>query len=296
MIKINEILTKRFSKLALAAICSASLGSCAGTAIAQGSVPDRGSMESDATFADLATLAEAGDLVIRAAVTDQIALPPERAPDVAPGYARFYIEAETLALIAGSTPVGEDLAYLVDVPLSRNGDLPDFEDREVLLFAKPVPGKPGAIQLVGPSAQLLHSPALEARLRPILSELFANDVPPEITGIKDALAVPGTLTGESETQIFLETRGSSPVSITVLRRPGQPPAWGVSWGEIVDSSARPPEPDTLRWYRLACSLPEGLPAGANLASDPQARALAQQDYAFVREQLGDCERVLTEEN
>jgi len=296
---VSKILTKKFRHLGAAGLSAVLLAACAGTATAFQSVPDRGTAETNgqngATYADMVTLAERSDLAIRAVIADQITLPAERAPDVAPGFARLYIEAETLALIAGSVPVGEELTYLIDVARDADGDVPDLEDREVVLFADAVPGRPGAIQLVGPGAQIMHSPALEARLRPILTELVGNQVPPQITGIGDALAVPGTLTGESETQIFLETRDGSPVSITVLRRPGREPIWGVSWGEIVDSSARPPEQRTLRWYRLACSLPRTLPSSANLARDPAARALAEEDYAFVVERLGECERTLTQD-
>ena len=166
---------------------------------------------------------------------------------------------------------------------------------EFVLFARPVPGRPGEVQLIAPGAQVEYTPELEARLRPILTELYAPEVPPRITGVSDALAVPGTLTGESETQIFLATENRSPVSITILRRPGQRPQWGVSWGEIIDSSARPPQPETLRWFRLACSLPAQLPSGANLAREAAERRLAAADYAFVREALGPCERRITEE-
>lgn len=139
-----------------------------------------------------------------------------------------------------------------------------------------------------------YTPEFEARLRPILTDLADRDVPPRVKGIGDALAVPGTLAGESETQIFIETENRSPVSITVLRRPGQSAVWGVSWGEIIDSAARAPERETLRWYRLACSLPERLPSSANLARDPQARRLAEVDYRFVMEELGPCTREITE--
>ncbi len=294
MRNLNEILIKSFRPVAACLLASVALAGCVGMAAAQDPVPDRGSAEMVATYADLVTLAERADLVIRARINDQIALPPERAPDVAPGFARLYIEAETLGLIAGSVPVGEDLTYLLDVPLDQRGKVPKLKDSEVLLFARAVPGQRGAIQLVGPAAQMSHSPALEARLRPILTELVGPHVPPAVTGIKDALAVPGTLTGESETQIFLQTTDGSPVSLTVLRRPGQEPTWGVSWGEIVDSSARPPENETVRWYRLACSLPSALPSNANLARDPAARRLAETDYALVMQALGDCERALTQ--
>jgi hypothetical protein len=80
----------------------------------------------------------------------------------------------------------------------------------------------------------------------------------------------------------------------VLRRPGQRVQWGVSWGEIIDSAARPPAPETLRWYRLACALPAQLPSGANLAREATERRLAAGDYAFVRQALGPCERRITQ--
>ncbi|MFN4020454.1 MAG: hypothetical protein ACK4IC_08050 [Erythrobacter sp.] len=245
------------------------------------------------TYADLASLADASELVIRAKIRKQTVLKPERAPGLAAGFARLYIQADTLALIAGRRAVGAGLAYLVDVPRDAKGKVPKFKNREVLLFADAVAGRPGEVQLVAPGAQLAFTPETEARLRPILTELYAPDAPARITGISDALAVPGTLAGESETQIFLATEDRSPVSITILRRPGQRAQWGVSWGEIIDSAARPPSPETLRWYRLACALPARLPSSANLARDPEARRLAESDYAFVREQLGPCERRIT---
>jgi hypothetical protein len=256
--------------------------------------PDR--LAASATYADLVTLAQSGDLVLRAQIRRQTALKPERAPGLAPGFARLYIEADTLALIAGNTSVGESLVYLVDVPLGADGKPPKLKKREMLLFARPGGrGPKGALQLqlAGKYAQLAYSPELEARLRPVLGALVAADVPPVVTGVRDALAVPGTLVGETETQIFLESEDGSPVSITVLRRPGQPVAWGVSWGEIIDSAASSPAPRTLRWYRLACALPPSLPSSANLARDPEARALAERDYAHVIKALGPCERVLT---
>jgi hypothetical protein len=214
---------------------------------------------------------------------------------LAPGFARLYVEARTIALLSGTSAVGESLVYLVDVPLNARGKPDRLKDREMLLFADAVPGRPGSIQLTGKNAQLDYSPALEARVRPILTALIARDAPPVITGLRDALAVQGTLTGESETQVFLQTRDNSPVSMTVLRRPGQRPVWGVSWGEIIDSSSRPPQRETLRWYRLACGLPQSLPSSANLARDPEARRLADADYTFVMQQLGACERAITDE-
>ncbi|WP_051020553.1 hypothetical protein [Porphyrobacter sp. AAP82] len=246
------------------------------------------------TYADLAALSDAAELVLRVQIRKATALKPERAQRVAPGFARLYVEANTLALIAGRSGVGAGVTYLVDVPLDARGKVPKLKKREFLLFARGVPGRPGELQLIAPGAQIDYAPALEARVRPILTELYAKDAAPRITGISDALAVPGTLTGESETQIFLATENRSPVSITVLRRPGQRPQWGVSWGEIIDSAAQPPAPETLRWYRLACALPAQLPSNANLSREAAERRLAAGDYAFVRQALGPCERRITQ--
>src|SRR3546814_7628869 len=71
--------------------------------------------------------------------------------------------------------------------------------------------------------------------------------------------VPGTIPGESETQIFLRTSDQRPVSLSVLRRPGEAPKWSVSLDEMVDESSAPAGRDTLLWYRLACFLPGQLP-------------------------------------
>lgn len=292
---INASLTNSFSGLVKVCAAAAALCLASGSAFAQTDGARPGSPVEMATYADLTTLADRSDLVIRAKIRRQTVVRPERAPGLAPGFARLYIEARTQALLSGTTSVGESLAYLVDVPLNERGKPARLKDRVVLLFADAVPGQRGSIQLTGKNAQLEYSPELEARVRPILTALVARDAPPVVTGIRDALAVAGTLTGESETQIFLETQDRSPVSLTVLRRPGQTPVWGVSWGEIIDSSARAPARGTLRWYRLACSLPQSLPSNANLARETAARRLADADYAFVVQQLGQCERSITVE-
>lgn len=242
------------------------------------------------TYADVVSLADGAPLVVRAKVKNQIEVEAARAPGLKPGYARLFVEAQTTALIAGRAPLGESLRYLVDLPRDAKGKVPKLKKQEFVLFARPVTGRPGELQLVRPDGQVPATPDFEARLRPVLASLLAPDAPPRITGIRDALAVEGTLAGESETQIFLDTENDGPVSVTVVRRPNQAPRWGVSWTEIVDQAARPPQPGTLQWYRLACTLPARLPASANLARDEQSRALAAQDYAFVMQQLGPCNR------
>lgn len=241
-------------------------------------------------YADLADLADASQLVLRARIKKQSKVEPERAAGVAPGFVRLYIEAETLALISGNVPVGQALRYLVDVPLTAQGKVPKLKKSEVILFARAVPSNPGTLQLIMPDSQFPWSAEFEARLRPVLAALIAPGAPPKVAGIRDALSVAGNLAGESETQIFLRTQGGAPLALSVVRRPGLAPAWGVSYSEIVDQSVRAPQPQTLGWYRLACFLPDTLPPAANIATDQTDRARAEADYRFVLQQLGPCGR------
>lgn len=242
------------------------------------------------TYVDLVELGQAADLVLRAEVTRQRNVPPDRAPGLQPGKARLYVQAATQSLLAGAGPVGESHAFLVDLPLDTRGRRPDIKRQVVLLFARRTAGRPGELQLVGPQAMQPADSALEQQVRRVLTQLVQGERPPVVTGVREVMSVAGNLAGESESQIFLETRSGDPVSLTVLRRPGMAPSWGVSWTDIVDQSARPPERETLEWYALACFLPEALPEIAFIQRDPESRARARADYALVREQLGACRR------
>jgi hypothetical protein len=289
----NGKLTNQFSLLTALLVTFAGTWAIATPASAQPLAATIDEASQIATYADLTSLADRSEMVVRAQIRRQTTLKPERAPGLAPGLVRLFIAARTVAVISGRNALPADVTYLADVPLDARRKVPKLRNREVVLFARAVPGQASELQLVGENAQLAYTPTLEAQLRPILTELASPKAPPRITGISDALAVPGTLVGESETQIFLATNNRSPASLTILRRPSQRPEWGISWGEIIDSAARAPAHETLGWYRLACSLPLQLPSNANLARDANARRLATSDYAFVIEQLGPCERRIT---
>ncbi len=238
------------------------------------------------TYADLAGAAR---IVAMATVQKAAPLPPERAGNVSPGHARVYIEARTTALLVGNG-LGESVAYLADVPLDARGKVPKLKKQQVILFARPVPDRPDELALVATDAQVGWTPAREAATRAILTEMLSPDAPPRITGVREALYTPGNLSGEGETQIFLSTPTSRTVSVSVLRRPGEAPRWGVSLTEIVDQASRPPARDTLMWYRLACFLPHRLPARANISEPGAQAAQAATDYALVMDQLGPCQR------
>jgi len=242
------------------------------------------------TYADLVALAEPAAIVAEVTVKDQATVPPERAPGLAAGRARLYIESQTQRVIKGPSALGESLAYLADVPLSTKGKAPKLKKQTFLVFADPVAGRPGQLQLVKPDAQLPSDPALAERVRTVVGQLAAPGVPPRITGVRDVISVAGNLAGESETQMSIETVGGAPAALTVIRRPNEAPKWGVSWSEIVDQSARPPEPGTISWYRLACFLPRQLGPDDFLQADAAGRQRAQADYQFVLDSLGPCER------
>lgn len=241
------------------------------------------------TYADLVDLALASPVVVRATIHRQFRLKPDESPGLAPGFARLYFEADTTALLVGPD-LGESLRFLADVPTDAAGKVPKLAKTPVMVFGKVVPNRPGELQLTAPDTMLPWTPALDSQIRAILTELIKPDAPPAITGVREALHVPGNLAGEGETQFFFATANARPVSISVVRRPGEPTRWGVSFGEIVDQAAQPPQPRTLAWYRLACALPPTLPAGAAISDSAADRQIAAEDYALVLRELGPCTR------
>ncbi len=239
------------------------------------------------TYADIADVFAAAPIVIRARITSAIRI---KDASVAPTSARFLVDADASALIRGPEGLSPHVRYLVDVSPDSRGRLPKLKKADVLIAALPVAGRPGDIQLVAPDAQILATPALEARVRTLIASVVAPGAPPPVTGIANAFHVPGTVIGESETQIFLSTATGAPVSVSVLRRPGEATRWALALGEIIDDAAAVPVRDTLAWYRLACFLPDDLPAAGTRdlsASDGEA---ARADYAFVMAALRPCLR------
>lgn len=243
------------------------------------------------TYADLADLSDSAKLVVKVQIRKQKTLPPEYSPALRQGWVRQIFETQTLSLISGHTAVGESLRFLADVPLDAKGKPPKLAKQAMIVFALPVPGKPGDLQLIDVDSYTPADPATEARIRAVLTELVAPDAAPKITGVRDALSVEGNLAGESETQVFLDTDNGEPVTLSVVRRPNMEPEWGVSWTELVDQSAQPPMRDTLQWYRLACFLPASLPYDAIISTDGQSRVAAARDYRYVLDQLGACSRI-----
>jgi hypothetical protein len=244
------------------------------------------------SYADLADLALAAPIVAHVQVRRSVPLRNEDAGAGVPaGHRRFYIESNLLSLIRGPDEMPVSVSYLVDLPNNERGRAARIAKRaEYLLLAAPVAGRPGELRLVARDALLAYSPETADRVRAILREAIAPGAPPRITGIGRAFHVSGSLPGESETQVFLQTSDNRPISLSVRRRPGELPAWSVALGEVVDEAAGPPQRDTLLWYRLACTLPRSLPAASLAdASAEEGRAILG-DYMLVMQRLGPCTR------
>jgi hypothetical protein len=243
------------------------------------------------TYADAADLALAAPVAAQVRIAGATALKDEQAAGVPAGVARFYVEAEMVSLIRAPQPLPARVAYLVDLPRDARGKAPKLrKGTDFLILAAPVAGRPGELRLVAPDAQIPFTPAEAERLRAIVREAATPAPPPRITGIGKAFHVPGAIPGESETQIFLQTADGRPVSLSILRRPGQTPQWAVALSEIVDEAAAPPTPGTLLWYRLACTLPPSLPAQSLGEADAAGAAEIQADYRLVLDRLGPCVR------
>ena len=150
------------------------------------------------SYADIADLATIAPMAIKAQIYSSSVLKAEQAPGLKAGQARFYVEADVVALIRGSGPLAARIGYLVDLPLDARGKPAKLKKKQpVLLFARPVAGvRPGAnstgsVQLVAPDAQLPWDPATEAQLRAILTELVKPGAPPAVTGVANGFHVPG---------------------------------------------------------------------------------------------------------
>jgi hypothetical protein len=239
------------------------------------------------TYADVADLFGSAPISLRARILSATRIKDVVLPS---GDARFYVEADVIALIRGPEGVPPRLSYIVDVPLDSRGKLPRLKKADVLIAARPVPGRPGEIQLTARDAQIMWNPALDAQVRSAIAAIVAPGSAPMVTGVGSAFHVAGSIPGEGETQIFLTTANGAPVSLSILRRPGEAPRWALALGEIVDEAAGPPARDTLSWYRLACFLPRTLPDAAVAELAAADAGVAREDYAFVISELGTCQR------
>lgn len=235
-------------------------------------------------WVDLADLAIASPVVVRATVDGADRLSSRVAPDVPAGERRHLVEARLIAALRSPGLVPARAEWLWQGPAA---DAPRKRD-DVLAFLIPAGEGPkpeiAQYRLAAAHGQLRWDAGVEAAVRAILADLAQWKTAPEVESVRSGFHAPGTIEGESESQIFVGLKGGTPITLTVLRRPGAAPETRVATGDLIDESAKPVARETLLWRALACGLPAATPAA--LAEDP---ALAR-DYKALKESLGPCGR------
>lgn len=267
----------RFASVLLGMAFAGSL--CAATPLPFGGLP------ATYSYVEMTNMALAARTVLTAEIQRAQALKPGTAGDVPDGKIRYYVEATVTGLVSGAGPAPATVHYLVDLPASLKK--PKLKGVPVILLVSPTE-RSDEVRLIGPHAQMPRTPENEKQLRTILTAAVAPDAPPAVTGIGRAFHVAGSLPGEGETQIFLRTQNHRPISLSILRRPGEDPRWAVALSELVDASAKPPERDSFLWFRLACGLPRTLPAESLDGQAPEDAEQARADYKLVLDSLGPC--------
>lgn len=268
-------------RLILAGILTNSLVSVPAPAAPKAPAPPPG-------YAAVADQATAASAIARVRARAVAMLPPERAPDLPPGTARYFVEADSVALIRGQQGLATRVQFLIDGPLDKKLR-PVAKGQDYLIFGR-IGARVDQFVLTSSKAAIPWSETAEAITRGLTAELLQPGAAPAVTAIDSAFHVQGAVTGESESQIFLDTDDGRPISLSVIRRPDQQPAYDVSIGEVVAEGAGLPRRDTLLWYRLACHLPRQLPVKALEGVAPEDAQAAQSDYAELMAALGPCRR------
>jgi hypothetical protein len=262
----------------------------AGPLKAQSTPPSYAVSAINGSYADVADLVTISPLILDAQVRKVTKVPAEQAVGVPANVQRVVIDADVLALLRGDGGFAGQARFLLDLPKDAKGNIPKLKKQRFFLLGSKVPGQIGTIKLARPNALITWSAANDALVRAITKEAVMIDAPQPISAITGAFHSAGTVIGEGETQIFVETRSSQIYSLSVFSRPGAPKRWAVSTGEVIDESATAPERRTLLWYRLACGLPRMLDAGLVETVEGDSVARAQADYRFILDSLGSCDR------
>lgn len=249
---------------------------------------------SERTFADLADLTLGSPVVLRATILKADKLNRREAPDVPPGRVRMLIDAQVQGVLTARDAVPARISYLWEGSLDARGKAPKLKGMPVLLFLRRVPGREGQYQLTSPNSQIPWSARSEQAARQVLTDIRSPELRDlRITGVGNAFHVRGSIPGEAESQIFLNTATGRPVSLVVLARPGQARSYSVALSDIIDDAATSVPRDTLMWYKLACALPRSLPPKSVDKLSEEDRAAVVADYRFVLDSLGPCTRTLS---
>ena len=242
-----------------------------------------GPARADPDFAVVADLTFAAPVIVKARIARAERRPNRDSPGLAAGHARLLVTAAVDSAIVAPSGVPAELSWLWDAPLDVRGKLEKRKNLVVLAWVG-VPDRDGKTRLVAPNAQQPWTASLDAIVRGIATEQKSGSVP-IISGVASGFRANGTVSGESESQFFLNAADGQGATLVVTTRPGMPRRITVARGDVIDESAIAVQTGTLLWYRLACALPAELPATAGAAD----AALAA-DWRAAIVSLGPCQR------
>jgi hypothetical protein len=284
--------------LLLAPLCIIDIGSArlaaqqpaSGSASPSISTPSFAISATNSSYADVADLVVTAPLIVDVMIRKTTNVPPQQALGVPPSVQRTVVEADVMALLRGTEGIAGQVRFLLDVPRNPKGKLPKLKKRRFFLFGSPVAGSPGTLKLSRPDALAEWSPANDALVRAVTREAVQIDAPKAITGVSSAFFSSGSVIGEGNSQIFLNSAGGQPYAISVTSKAGGGKSWTVSTSDLIEETASAPKTNSLLWYRLACGLPAGLPAEQFEGKDRESADNIRLDYAFVQQSLGRCDR------
>ena len=240
--------------------------------------------------ADLVELTLSAPVILRADIVSAKQISGKLAPGLAAGQKRHLVKARVANVLTAPGFVPREIEYLLDLDTDSRGRSPKLKALPVLLFLAPG-GSEAQFRLVKPWANVAWTAEHEAYVRAIAAEAVVPEAKGmAITGLRQAFHVRGSLPGESESQIFADTRSENPIALVVLSRPGQERSLSVATGDIIDEAAAGVKPGSLLWYHLACGLPRELPDSSMETLEADDASAARDDYRFILDTLGPCDR------
>lgn len=193
-------------------------------------VDDRPRLAAPGGFTELARLTLAAPTILVGKVHAVVRVGRRDAPGLAEGSRRYLVRADVVRAILAPGAVPSRVEYLWDAASPRR---PAIDDAAVLLFLRPTPGFADRFQLVAEDGQVADTPSAETTVHRLAAE--ARDptlAGRRVTGVTKAFTVPGSVPGEAETQIFLRTTGSEPISLVVVSRPGEPKRYKIGRAHV----------------------------------------------------------------
>lgn len=243
-----------------------------------------------ASYDDMMAIIIDSNLVADIIVKKVQKLPASQSIGVPVTQKRLLITANVQSLIRAEQGINSEIKFLYDAPVDSRGKVPKLKKQRFFAFGRNVVNRPDFIKLSYVDSIMPYDQQTDLLIRSAITEVIAPNAAQKITGISSAFHSPGTIIGEGETQIFLNTEFRQPMAISVVSKSDQRRNWSVSTSEVIDINATEPKRRSLLGHRLACSLPQNIQSNLIESNSPTDTRKAADDYAYVRNAIGPCVR------